>query len=213
LIEFSKQLGFLRRNIVTAENGINATVGYSGLLCGLVEFQPSTWSKSSYLNVGATWLWNARAAWSFDFAGGKGIRVETFQEFRNETQLSHAATLLADRAAEELRALRAQLASLQLAASRLRSTPGSPVYCHYNAAVSAVLIGDYATAKDQFDALKAIPVHSAWVSALQVKAKPLELAAREPEKFRKLIESEVIEARRLLRLLPFPSVDDLWSAT
>jgi hypothetical protein len=184
-----------------------------GWWLGLVEFQPSSWSKGSYLNVGAMWLWNATGGWSFDFAGHNGSRVETFREFQNETQFSRAATQLANRAVEELQALRMQLASIQSAASRLASTPGSPVYCHYHAAVSAALVGDHATADVQFEVLAAIPVHAPWVSALQAKAKPLALAAHAPEKFRKLVELEVKEARRLLGLLPLPSVESLWSST
>lgn len=37
-----------------------------GWWVGMVEFQPSSWSKGSYLNVGACFLWNEKDFLSFD---------------------------------------------------------------------------------------------------------------------------------------------------
>jgi hypothetical protein len=34
---------------------------------GIVEFQPSSWTRGSYLNVGVNWLWNVKDWHSFDF--------------------------------------------------------------------------------------------------------------------------------------------------
>src|SRR5213592_4672206 len=39
---------------------------------GIVEFQPSNWTRGSYLNVGVNWLWNVKDWLSFDF----GYRVD-----------------------------------------------------------------------------------------------------------------------------------------
>lgn len=55
-------------------------------LC-VVEFQPSSWSRGSYLNVGCMWLWPVRDDISFD----EGYRVEEFCEFRDEAQFEAAA--------------------------------------------------------------------------------------------------------------------------
>jgi hypothetical protein len=63
----------------------------------IVEFQPSGWSKGSYLNAGCSWLWHVRDYASFD----EGYRVETFVEFQDEEQFASAADRLARRAAEE----------------------------------------------------------------------------------------------------------------
>ena len=71
-------------------------------LC-VVEFQPSAWSRGSYLNVGCNWLWLVKDYISFD----EGYRVEPFADFRGEDQFEQAATQLADSAAKEVKRYRA----------------------------------------------------------------------------------------------------------
>src|SRR5687767_4381931 len=39
----------------------------------VVEFQPSSWSRGSYLNVGCMWLWGVKDYISFD----EGYRIES----------------------------------------------------------------------------------------------------------------------------------------
>jgi len=66
-------------------------------LC-VVEFQPSAWSRGSYLNVGCMWLWLVKNYISFD----EGYRVESFVGFRAEEQFDQAAAKLSHRAAKEV---------------------------------------------------------------------------------------------------------------
>ena len=48
----------------------------------VIEFQPSGWSKGSYLNVGAMWPWYARKGLFFH----AGYRVADFIPFENREQ-------------------------------------------------------------------------------------------------------------------------------
>src|SRR5262249_20811083 len=66
-----------------------------GWWVGVVEFQPSSWSRGSYLNVGCMWLWDVKNYVSFD----EGYRVESFAEYQDDDQFRQAATDLANRAA------------------------------------------------------------------------------------------------------------------
>src|SRR5262249_16802956 len=59
-------------------------------LC-VVEFQPSAWSRGSYLNVGCCWLWQVKGYLSFD----EGNRVENFSGFENEAQFADVSDRLA----------------------------------------------------------------------------------------------------------------------
>jgi len=88
-----------------------------GWWLGVVEFQPSSWSKGSYLNVGVCWLWHpgAKSGISFDL----GYRVQRHVPFRNEAQFQPQARRLADGAAEEIIRLRAMLPTITEAASLL----------------------------------------------------------------------------------------------
>lgn len=80
-----------------------------------VEFQPSSWSMGSYLNVGAMWLWCERDYFSFD----DGHRVEGFTAFEDEAQFSPVAESLARRAAEEVKRYRSRYPSVHAAAHHL----------------------------------------------------------------------------------------------
>jgi hypothetical protein len=70
-----------------------------------VEFQPSSWSKGSYLNVGAMWLWRPIDALTFEY----GSRVGGFSKFSNPVEFVGAVDSLAASAAAEVVRIRAAL--------------------------------------------------------------------------------------------------------
>jgi hypothetical protein len=91
----------------------------------LVEFQPSGWSRGSYLNVGAKWLWSPFSSWSFDFAFSPAARVNGFVEYQSEDQFRTASRELANTAAREALRLReafpdTRLGEQQVSVSRRR---------------------------------------------------------------------------------------------
>ncbi len=51
----------------------------------VVEFQPSSWSKGSYLNVAAMWLWRDKDYLSFDYGGPDGDRIAGFHRAQIRT--------------------------------------------------------------------------------------------------------------------------------
>jgi hypothetical protein len=93
----------------------------------VIEFQPSSWSKGSHLNVGAMRLWVEKDYFSFD----DGYRVAPFVEYVNDDQFAPQARKLALAAREEVLKLRKRFASVQLAARYLRrqvdQSPGKSV--------------------------------------------------------------------------------------
>jgi len=63
---------------------------------GVVEFQPSAWSKGSYLNVGVCWLWYEKDYYSFDTAlVADGSRIESFREFDGTDAFASESSLSA----------------------------------------------------------------------------------------------------------------------
>lgn len=58
----------------------------NGFYLTMVEFQPSSWSRGSYLNVGVYFLWNGYDYFSCDVFKGLSARVENFSEYRNNEQ-------------------------------------------------------------------------------------------------------------------------------
>src|SRR4051794_39139422 len=68
-------------------------------LCA-VEFQPSSWSRGTYLNVGCCWLWHVKDYVSFDL--GNRVADAGYTAFKNEAQFAAAARKYAQRAAIEV---------------------------------------------------------------------------------------------------------------
>src|SRR5215469_1402855 len=69
-----------------------------GWWLAVIEFQPSGWSRGSYLNVGCMWLWNVKGHLSFDM----GYRVNEFHPFESEQQFGPVAQRLVEQARDEV---------------------------------------------------------------------------------------------------------------
>lgn len=92
-----------------------------GWWLNVVEFQPSGWSKGSYLNNAAHWLWSDSGHISFDFGG----RTESFVEYASDEQFASAAGKLAEAAAEGAKKLQYAFASIETAANLLMKQEAS----------------------------------------------------------------------------------------
>lgn len=72
----------------------------NGWFLTLVEFQPSAWSKGSYLNVALHFLWGNRDFISYDYPIGGQTRQNSFVSFTgDETAFYEAVTAMAQKAA------------------------------------------------------------------------------------------------------------------
>lgn len=175
-----------------------------GWWVGVVEFQPSGWSKGSYLNVGACWLWVAKDHYSFD----DGSRVEGFRPFRNAADFAPHATALADRAAVEVGAVRARCASIAAVATRLdeRTEPGT-AWDAYHAGIANGLAGRTKIAASRLAAVSDIPSHAPWVDEVKANARAYLECVQNPAAFRARIAITIAEARRMLKL---PAIEGEW---
>ncbi|GMM86926.1 hypothetical protein [Pseudoalteromonas sp. MTN2-4] len=77
----------------------------------MVEFQPSSWSKGTYLNVGVSWLWYPKDYLSFDI----GYRENSFIEFKDEDSFFSEAIALAEKAKDKALTHRRSMSSPELA--------------------------------------------------------------------------------------------------
>ncbi|MGE4307153.1 MAG: DUF4304 domain-containing protein [Novosphingobium sp.] len=189
-------LGFQRKGrsrTWTADHGWWLTV---------VEFQPSSWSKGSYLNVAAHWLWSPSDQISFDFGG----RLEEHVEFASEMQFTQEAVRLAQGAAQEALRLSDLFISPSTAAEVLlteeRET-NSHAWMAYHAGVMAGVAGFSADANEMF-----VRVSSGFAqpnSALAQAAKHMAALVEEPERFRDEANSLIVTHRAALRLPTLPN--------
>lgn len=161
-----------------------------------IEFQPSAYSQGSYLNVGATWLWNPKPYWNFD----EGHRVAEFREFEDEVQFTQAADELARQAVDEVTRLRATFKSVEDLARHLLQKQDTTCWDHFHAAISCGLSGRIDDARRMVAAV-AVEQHEAdWVDELKATAARLSAPLDDAPEFRRLVETEIREARTLLKL-------------
>lgn len=179
-----------------------------GWWAATVEFQPSSWSKGSYLNVGAMWFWHPADHWVFN----EFERVAPFQEFRDDAQFSEVASQFAERAASQVVALREKFDSIEAVAKYLAQTPIDGFWQNYQAGIAASLVGDTSAAAARFQAVAATPATAAWISDAQARAQRLFDSFTSMTRARELVAAEVTRTREKLKLPELPSDSDLWAS-
>jgi hypothetical protein len=170
----------------------------SGWWLVVVEFQPSSWSKGSYLNVAAHWLWSETGSLSFDFGG----RIAEHVEYVTEDQFTLAIEQLSQRAALESRRLADLFDSLTNAAEVLLEAGKQrnlhPGWSDYNAGVAAALIGQHDEARRMFKTILDSPAPPG--SLLHLAAERMELLLSDQTSFRGQVLSLIKQQREALRL-------------
>ena len=193
----------------------------------VVEFQPSSWSRGSYLNVGVSWLWNAKEYLSFDYGhrvmdiGGEGQYVE----YQSDEQFRPLALKLAEAAASEVQGYCAQFPDVATAAAVLagaddRGRHGrgglvgtTDLLRWLDAGIALGVAGQTAAAQAAFDrylhwhAAQADVERLGYEVARYDRARELRELVPNTEAFGAQIHSDVEEGRAMLKLeaaeLPF----------
>ena len=75
----------------------------NGYFFTVIEFQPSSYAKGTYLNVALHFLWNEREYISFDFPLGAEIRIRNFIEYQNDEQFTREVAKYVQEAAKLVR--------------------------------------------------------------------------------------------------------------
>lgn len=170
-----------------------------------MEFQPSSWSRGTYLNVGACWLWNVKDSLSFD----AGSRIEDFAEFETTSGFEVLARTYADRAAVEVESLRLRFASIAAVAEHYvaeckqfdRLTFRWP---WFHCGISCALSGRLQDAVRSWEVLMPSQANELdWISQARREARTLASATESgQEAVRAEVVSRIVRARALLKLQP-----------
>lgn len=75
----------------------------------VIEFQPSAWSKGTYLNIGVNWQWYPKEHYAFDV----GYREQGFVEYENDQQFEEDARQFAELAKSKVLEIRESLSTLE----------------------------------------------------------------------------------------------------
>lgn len=184
-----------------------------GWWVGLVEFQPSSWNRGSYLNVGAQWLWDTE--WdtlsAFMYPGDREIRVEIPGEgqlilYQSDQQFAPLARMMVDAVAKRV----VQLAELPdiAAAARLLSQ-SSYEDKGIDAGIALGLVGDSRQARGTFERYlewdrseETQRWRGEWMDARAERVRVLLSAVADTERFRTLIRTDIRTVRKAVKLDP-----------
>jgi hypothetical protein len=174
-----------------------------------VEFQPSGWSKGSYLNIHVAWLWRQSKGYDYSY------RPIDFVPFVNAEQFRPLISNMAAVAAREVSLVRNRFNSfLNIYAYIIKSNPRS-CWHNYHVAVASGLTRNFPAAHEHFKKLASWTTHGyAWEENLKTGSAALAALVDQLTAFRSAILGIIEHRRKLMRLPPDPQcLDELDSIT
>lgn len=170
----------------------------------MVEFQPSSYNRGSYLNAGASWLWWPEKDFlSFD----QSYRIHGL-ELASDGDWEATCGALADQAAQRCLEVRREFCDVWTTSKRLngeKRRPGGTVppmgeWDWANAGVAAALSGDATLAHLRLEAVHAAPATSEWERVRQRVAGQLLDELGDLDRFREGRIADIQRARQRERL-------------
>jgi hypothetical protein len=190
-----------------------------------IEFQPSGFSKGSYLNVGAQWLWQPTSAHAFMV----GYRAGQFSGYDSDEQFAPIAVQLAQSAVDEVVKYQSLFPDVHAVAEFYRAEeratarsrrdprntdpyPLSPAGM-YHIAVALGLCGKAEESARWFDAFVSVRDSRPWFISEQHEAERLQALLADQSAFRQAVETTIVATRVALRLpgLWDACADPTWS--
>jgi hypothetical protein len=179
----------------------------NGWWLAVVEFQPSSWSKGTYLNVAATWLWLEKDYLSFN----EYKRFDGFLDFVEPESFALGADKYASLAATEVLSICSRFSELNSVVRHLcAKEPGNP-WDYYHAMMALLANGDLRAAQEQQEALSKVEDHAPWCVELKIKAAAIIDSARDDAAARAIVTNEIKAARALLKL-PLFDESAIWQS-
>ncbi len=169
----------------------------NGCWLTLVEFQPSSWSKGTYLNVGICWLWYPKDSFSFDI----GDRVSGFIEFQDEDTFLPQAKALAEQAKKHILSNRLALSSPEaIKTFVLNNTVGDKqhIWASVNKGMACLIARDFTLAHQHFQDVLDCSDSREW--AEDVKRYVQSLLVLSPDEQLDFVCRAITESRKLKKL-------------
>lgn len=163
----------------------------------MIEFQPSSWSKGAYLNVGISWLWYPKDSLSFDI----GYRESSFVEFKDEETFLKEAIKLAEKAKDKALTHRHSTSSPELAKEFvLKNTIDDKqnIWACLHKGMACLYASDIPSAKNHFENVLQCKDNRDW--AISVKSFTQSLLNLKPMKQLLAVQDAIMQSRRLIKL-------------
>lgn len=172
---------------------------------GIVEFQPSGWSKGSGVNVGGCLLWSHKGFLSFDFLAHRDLG---FARFVSPEQFQSEIERLAHDAKRAIEGQREQIGSVDRVVETLKASRLSPPWLDLHAGIGSGLTGDPTAAADHFGRVMAEESAEApWLDELKRQTRELRSFLEDAPAFRAAVRSRIHRERRSLGLAEIPDLE------
>lgn len=163
-----------------------------------VEFQPSAWSRGSYLNIGVCWLLYEGTHNSFDV----GHRVDVrFVEANEQTDFESEMAAMAERARQEVLKYRDTFATLRKAADHFLGMNSLSTWESYYGGVILGLCGESQHAREFLNAVAKHDATCNWELALAQRAADLLPLLSQADAFAKTVTG-IVRRTRSIGILP-----------
>ena len=185
-----------------------------GWWAGLIEFQPSDWTRGSYLNVGVQWLWDVHwhSLSAFMYPDSYHVRVPIPGEgqlikYESDEQFVPLVEKMVGAAAKRAAHFRKLFASLEGAAKVLADC--EEIERKVDAGIALGLVGERKAARRRFDQFldydesdEAQEYRGDWEDARADRVRRLRARVNNTKRFRALIAEDIRSVRAAAKLYP-----------
>lgn len=164
----------------------------------IVEFQPNSREKGTFLNVGVNFNWYDKDYFSFDI----GNRESDFVEFRDEKQFESEIEKLCKLALEKVTSYREHFKTLNTAREKICKSEfaSDSLWGNYHKGIVSGLIGDFNSTKIYYESLLNVEHNFPWVNDLKERTKILLKRTSSLENFKSEVEKIILETRKSKKL-------------
>jgi hypothetical protein len=165
-----------------------------------VEFQPSSWSRGTCLNIGITWLWYPKDYWSFDL----GSREVGHIPFETEEQFTDALKPVIAHAIHRIGELRSRYSAIHSAyrhaMAYYRDSLGHPCWRQVHLGMLAALAGDVSFGASLLKSVAEQKAEFAWQEERRSWCEATLVCLESHSGIRHWIEGQIQTGRTMLKL-------------
>lgn len=165
----------------------------------VIEFQPSDWSKGTYLNVNVNWLWHPKEYYSFDL----GTREAGYVEYQSDAQFEPKVREMAEIAKAKVLEMRSRLSDLKAAKKyivKYYAAGAGTIWQHLHCGMICALAGDTAKAAKYFNKVAADPEDRDWIIELKQFTREASNCLTSSNDFASHVCNIIKESRRIKKL-------------
>ena len=173
----------------------------------IIEFQPSSWSKGTYLNIGINFHWYLKNYFSFDI----GDRENEFVDFVNEEQFTERVNKLCEKSIQKIIEYRNNMRNIKTAEKLIfnHTFTSDDLWGDYHRGIISGLIGNMNRMNKCFNKLLTVNDNTEWIIELKQNIKELiEISNNKENKFKETIIDLIKETRKAKRLIEMEIIID-----